>query len=360
MSNRKPPEMRKLFTCFFVVLLSTPFLVAQGYADCNTAMDICKKQVYRIDKTGGEGANNHEADFIACFMNGENFGQAEENSTWIKFEIAKAGSLSFVITPHRIDDDLDFVVFKLPANGDCAQKQIVRCMAAGDSRENSVTSPCMGETGLRDGESDASEDAGCSDPGDNTWLAPLKVAAGEKYVILVSNVSSKGPGFNIRFGGSAKLPCDEEKLAGPGKPPGKPKPKPTPPEPVDEPPTSTTKQVKPETIGGRAVEVGSTVTVKNRTIKLKIWDSQVEDGDIISIYLDDKKVIDHLYLRAKPQEFDIQLPPGKEHYLTVYADDFGKSEPNTARVVIFDGTKEQTIDLVAERKKQQSIKILSE
>jgi len=245
-------------------------------------------------------------------------------------------------------------VFKLPPDGDCTQKKIVRCMASGDSRANAVTSPCMGETGLREGERDASEDAGCSDPGDNAWLAPLSVIKGEKYVILVSNVSSKGPGFSMRFGGSAKLPCDEEPpkpIAAKTKPKPVEKPKP---EPVVE------KQVKPETIGGRAVEVSETVSVKTRTITLRIWDSQVEDGDIVSVFLNDKKVIDRLYLRTKPQEFQIELPPGREHYLTVYADDFGKAEPNTARVLIFDGTREQEIDLVAERKKQQSIKIITD
>lgn len=329
---------------------------AQDHADCATAFKICKKQVFHFDKAGGEGADNHEADFIACFMNGENFGQAEENSTWIKFEIAKSGTLTFVITPHRLDDDIDFVIFKLPPNEDCSQKQIVRCMAAGDSKTNALVSPCMGETGLRDGERDASEDAGCSDPGDNTWLAPLRVVAGEKYVLLVSNVSTRGPGFSIRFGGSAKLPCDEEKPVA-----EKPKPKPKPEEKIKpQEPVIAQKQVKPESIGGRSVEVGETVKVKTRTIKLKIWDSQVEDGDIISVYLDDKKVIDHLYLRTKPQEFEIQLPPGNEHYLTVFADDFGKSEPNTATVLIFDGHREQVIDLVAERKKQQSLKIIAE
>ncbi len=86
----------------------------------------------------------------------------------------------------------------------------------------------------------------------------------------------------------------------------------------------------------------------------------MEDGDIISVYLNDKKVIDHLYLRSKAQEFEIALPPGKEHYLTVFADDFGKSEPNTARVLIFDGANEQTIDLVAGRTTQQSVKITTD
>ena len=346
--------MQRLFILFTLSLFALYGLKAQASADCSSSMEICKKQVYHIDKLDGEGADNHEADFIACFMNGENFGQAEENSCWIKFDIEQSGSLTFAITPHRLDDDIDFVVFKLPPNGDCSQKQIVRCMAAGDSRGNALTSPCMGETGLRDGENDASEDAGCSDPGDNTWLAPLRVIKGEKYVLLVSNVSSRGPGFSIRFGGSAKLPCDEyPKPKPPADKPKPPKLKPAP-EPVVQ------KQVQPETIGGRSVELGETVKVKTRTIKIKIWDSQVEDGDIVSVFLNDTKVIDHLYLRSEPQEFEIQLPPGREHYLTVYADDFGKSEPNTARVLIYDGNREQVIDLVAERKKQQTIKIIAE
>ena len=118
-----------------LVSLLLPFaLLAQGYADCGTAMSICKKQNYSIDRVGGEGADRAEADFTACFMNGENYGQAEENSTWIKFEITKPGSLAFTIRPRNPEDDIDFVVFKLPPTGDCRYKQIVRCMAAGDSR----------------------------------------------------------------------------------------------------------------------------------------------------------------------------------------------------------------------------------
>jgi hypothetical protein len=44
----------------------------------------------------------------------------------------------------------------------------------------------------------------------------------------------------------------------------------------------------------------------------------------------------------------------------VYADDFGKAEPNTAMVSIFDGVREQTIDLVASRSKQESVRIVAE
>lgn len=352
--------MHKTIATLALCLIFSFAVQAQHNADCESAMDVCKKQVYHVDHTGGEGIDNAEADFIACFMNSENFGNAEENSTWLKFEIAKKGSLTFAITPHRLDDDFDFVVFKLPADGSCVNKQIVRCMAAGDSPENALNSRCMGETGLRVGETDTSEDAGCANEGDNAWLAPLQVAEGEKYVLLVSNVTSRGPGFSIRFGGSAKLPCDVEKEKPKKQTAKKPKSQPTETKPLTRPKPPVTAEVKPDSIGGRAVEVGETVKVKNRKIKIKIWDSQIEDGDVISIYLNNKKVVDRVYLRLKPQEFEIELPPGKEHYLTVYADDFGKAEPNSAMVLINDGIKEQTIDLVAGRKKQESVKIVTD
>ncbi len=339
---------------FFILLFSTLFttLNAQANADCVTAKEICDKKNLRINSAGGEGSNRSEADFMACFMSSENKGQAEENSTWLKFEVAESGTLAFTITPHKQDDDIDFVVFR-SLDGSCQNMKVVRCNAAGDPSNWASHSKCLGQTGLRSGESDSSEDAGCADSDDNAWLAPLNVLKGEKYVLLISNVSSKGPGFDIDLSGTALLPCEKKK------PIAAVKPTPTKPKPTTVATTAPAKAA-PASIGGRKVEVGEEVKVKSRKIKIKLWDSQVQDGDIISVYLDDKKVIDHIYLLLKPQEFEIDLPPGKEHYLTVFADDFGKAEPNTAMVLISDGVREQTIDLVAGRSKQESVKIISE
>ncbi len=345
--------MRVIATLLIAFFLVTTATHAQSHADCASAIDICEKKTYRIDRASGEGMDRTEADLIACFMGSENEGQAEENSTWIKFEIEQSGSLVFTLTPHQFDDDLDFVVYRL-LDGTCKNKKIVRCNAAGDPSGAAGVSPCLGETGLRNGEKDSSVDAGCNDANDNAWLAPLQVVKGEKYMLLVSNVSTEGPGFSLRLGGTALLPCDKKKT--PPKPPVK-KPVKTVP-PVAPPVVVSTPP--PASIGGRTVEVGDVVRVKNRTIKLKLWDSQVEDGDIISVFIGEKKVVDHLYLRLKPQEFNIELPVGKEFFLTVFADDFGKAEPNTAMVSIFDGVREQTIDLVAGRKKQESVKIILE
>ena len=80
-------------------------------------------------------------------------GKAEENATWIYFKIQTGGQLSFTISPDSTGDDLDFVLFQLPADGNCDQKKFVRCMAAGDSPK-ARKSPCMGDTGLRPKEKD--------------------------------------------------------------------------------------------------------------------------------------------------------------------------------------------------------------
>lgn len=340
-----------------ICLLPT-LLAAQQYADCVRAMEICKKSTYNIAKTGGEGSDTKEADFVPCFMGSDRLGMAEENSTWIKWEVKTGGSLTFVITPQRMGDDIDFVVYKLPADGSCQNKKIVRCMAAGDPEDEALFSPCLGKTGLRDGERASSRDPGCNDEGDNTWLAPLKVADGEKYVLLVSNVTEPGPGFSISFGGTATLACEE-----PPKPKKKEEPKPVEKPKKKEEPTppvaATPETQKPEEIGGRKVEIGETVQVTNRKLKIKIWDSQIEDGDICSIFIDEKLVVEKVRVTLKPKEFEIELPAGKkEVYLTVFADDFGLAEPNSAKVSIWDGKNEQTIDLVAGRSKQESVKII--
>ncbi len=179
--------------------------IAQNLGDCVTAFALCDKAFLHFKVNEGRG-NVLDTKHVSCFMNGENFGEAEENATWIYFKIGEAGQLTFTITPDTITDDLDFVLFELPADGNCDKKKIIRCMSAGDSRKHQ-NSPCMGPTGLRNKEKDRSENAGCSDRDDNNWLKPLDAAAGDKYVLLVSNVTAPN-GFTIRFKGSAQLePC---------------------------------------------------------------------------------------------------------------------------------------------------------
>jgi hypothetical protein len=90
-----------------------------------------------------------------------------------------------------------------------------------------------------------------------------------------------------------------------------------------------------------------------------LWDNQVEDGDIISLYLNDKKVVSNIRLTKKPQEFLIKMDT-KEAYLTVFAEDFGLAEPNTSAISIKDGVNEQTMILKAGKGFQESVKVVRE
>ncbi len=360
----------KFYNCLIIKILVLFSFVAnaQRNADCVKAKEICKKGTHDFATAKGEGSNNMEAFPTPCFMNGDVKGNAEMNSVWIKFTIAKSGSLKFTIRPNKYDDDLDFVLYRL-GSGSCSNKQIIRCMAAGDK---TYPSYCMGPTGLRDGEGDVMETAGC-DGDKNGYLKPVNAKEGEVYVLLVSNVTTGEQGFSVRFFGTCMLPCDEEKK----KKEEEPKPIETPTPPVSEPmaekpavvttPTQATppvvaetpKTVQPSEIEGRKTVVNKTLAVKNRRINLKVWDSSVEDGDMISIYINGKKKFSNITLTTKPQEFLIDLETG-ENFITAHVESFGKREPNTAAISVNDGKKEQRLTLNATRNQEETMKVIVE
>ena len=358
---------------FICLCLCTYCGISQKNADCIKAKEICKKGTHEFARASGEGRDQFESFPTPCFENGDVRGNAEMNSVWIRLKIAKSGSLKFTIRPSKYDDDLDFVVYKLP-DGECSSKRIVRCMAAGDKVYPSF---CMGATGLRDGERDISEDAGC-DGDKNGYLKPLSVKEGEEYVILVSNVTSEGEGFSIRFYGSCMLPCDEEK-----------KPEPTPKleskpveaeatvvveqekttptiqvqEPEKQPETKVeppiTQSTAPAEIEGRKTIVNKTIGVSSRKVTLKVWDNSVEDGDIISIYINGVNKYPNIILTTKPQEFPLELDKG-ENFITAHVESFGKREPNTAAILVNDGKRSQKLTLSATRNQEETMKITVE
>ena len=191
--------MKQLSALLFSMLLGYP-LFAQNYADCAVALDICNKDTLILPMVNGSGNAPNELDNLSCF---QGFPNVETNSSWIRWQVAESCTLWFIISPFVLELDIDFAVFKLQ-NGDCNQKETVRCMAAGDF---SLTSPCMGPTGLLPGETDVLAPAGCS-PGTNNYLAPLDVIAGESYVLAINNFSSNIDTVQVEFFGTARLGCE--------------------------------------------------------------------------------------------------------------------------------------------------------
>ena len=182
-------------------------LPAQNHADCVSALEICNKQPLHFT-VSGPGADPAELNSAICFYNGTP-GNIESNTAWIRFTVAQSGSLWFVIRPDQLGDDLDFAVFRLDS-GNCTVKTLVRCMAAGDI---SYPSPCMGPTGLLPGQTDVDENAGCTDPDDDNFLAALDLLSGETYILAINDFSSAQAGFSVEFCGTAMLGCESEVCA---------------------------------------------------------------------------------------------------------------------------------------------------
>lgn len=172
-------------------------------SDCVEAAILCDKSSFTVQKLLGAGDDDTEIADASCFENGVSALGNEMNSTWFKWTCETSGSLTFVLSPIRVDEDLDFVLFELPGGlDDCANKQAIRCMAAGDDPiDYTPTSPCHGPTGLNLTEIDIAENAGC-DENQNSFLSAVGMTAGMSYALIVNNFTPGDGGFTIEFGGT--------------------------------------------------------------------------------------------------------------------------------------------------------------
>ena len=171
-------------------------------SDCSNAVILCDKSEFVVDTLLGVGSMDPGVD-NTCI--GQEF-----SSAWYKWTCDVSGTLTFTLTPNNYQqgfesDDIDFVVYELP-NGidDCSNKMERRCMAAGANTGQSFQTwaRCNGPTGLRDGDPDSTEPAGCTGSGQNNFVDALDMIAGRSYALLVNNFSQSGLGFSIEWGGT--------------------------------------------------------------------------------------------------------------------------------------------------------------
>ncbi|MEY3194861.1 MAG: hypothetical protein RIQ78_958 [Bacteroidota bacterium] len=166
--------------------------------DCPTAIAICDKQSRAIQFVAGPGSNPNEWSDATC-LNGF---PGEFNSSWFTFTAATNGTLEFTLSPSNINDDLDFMVYRLPNGpGDCTGKILERCMAAGSI---DPVSGCYGPTGLNTVATDLSQPPDCAAGADN-FLRFMDLVAGVTYALSVNNFTASGNGFTIDWGGTAEF-----------------------------------------------------------------------------------------------------------------------------------------------------------
>lgn len=185
-------------------------------ADCDGAVKLCDKTVVSVAGLSGGGKNNKEIETSSCFKNPNNASDIplESNSSWFKWTCAKAGTLTFDITPIDPTNDLDFILYELAGTSTnaCGTRNILRCTA-------SSCPPVNGAVGIRMSSTDINEPMNCDPPntGSDGYLKYVDMTVGKTYVLMVNNFSSAS-GFTITFGGSGIFLGPSAKIIATGTP----------------------------------------------------------------------------------------------------------------------------------------------
>ena len=96
----------------------------------------------------------------------------------------------------------------------------------------------------------------------------------------------------------------------------------------------------------REIKTGNSLTLKSKKFTVKLFDHGTEDGDIITLYYNNKIILEKYTLSKTPKvlnlEFDTKI---KKNKLVLYAENLGTKPPNTAAVIIEAGTFKKKITL---------------
>ena len=91
----------------------------------------------------------------------------------------------------------------------------------------------------------------------------------------------------------------------------------------------------PKLTNGRANTEQSRITLTEKKINLSIYDNGTIDGDTVSVYFDNKLVVNKKRLSGNPISLDLELDESIGlHTLVVYAENLGTIPPNTALVIL--------------------------
>lgn len=106
----------------------------------------------------------------------------------------------------------------------------------------------------------------------------------------------------------------------------------------------------------RHLHIQKSIKVTSEFITLSIYDNGEIDGDSISIFFNGVQVLKNQRLTDKP--IMLQLPvsaDSKEHELVLYAENLGSIPPNTALMIISDGSKRYEVRVSCDLQKNAVI-----
>ena len=114
--------------------------------------------------------------------------------------------------------------------------------------------------------------------------------------------------------------------------------------------------ITPRVLLDRSNQLVRSLTVNTREVVLNIYDDGIIDNDTVSVYLDNKMVINHAMLTDRPLVLTLHLDEDNDyHELVMVADNEGTIPPNTSLMIVRVGDKEYKVNISTSMQKNATI-----
>ena len=108
----------------------------------------------------------------------------------------------------------------------------------------------------------------------------------------------------------------------------------------------------------RSLEVEKEIEVTSDSLQVAFYDNGEVDGDSISIFFNRQLLAANVKLSDKAIQLTLKLDTTKEaNYIAMFANNLGSIPPNTALMIIYDGTKRYELSLLSDLSKTGTVKI---
>jgi N-acetylmuramoyl-L-alanine amidase len=109
-------------------------------------------------------------------------------------------------------------------------------------------------------------------------------------------------------------------------------------------------------IEGRPIKDIKTINVKNKKITVDLYDDGDIDNDIVSVYYNGTAVVSKKALSTNPLSITLNVELGKPNELILFAENLGNIAPNTALMIINDGSTRHEVRLSSDLKNNAEVK----
>lgn len=114
----------------------------------------------------------------------------------------------------------------------------------------------------------------------------------------------------------------------------------------------------PLLIGGRQVFQAGTIEISSPEVTIYVFDNSTIDGDTMSLFFNDEWILDHYGVTKSKKPIQLTFHENANNYLVMFANNLGKTAPNTAAIQFFDGKTDRYFRLSSDLSRCSSLNFI--